>query len=366
MKFPSQKNRRSPLRAKILLLPVFILASALICPTHAAPKAKKPAPILSAARKKPAPSKVPVVLGQNQMAGENAQFGTAYTLGKDSPMNFTLRTAQFSIEALNYDTSSEVPTKDQKLLVLHFTAHNPMKSEQHLDWMSFRFTVVDALDNNHENMRFVAREGTNNTVRVALKPAQKIDVWTAVLVPARVALPKLIVASEESGLPVLRYDLRGKVKGIDAPFADPSDATGATVAAQVPAKKGAFNPLGAFAARLENVAYTKEALNEQAPEEGKRYLTAIFTLKNTSNSEQHFDWGKFIATLIDADSEKVEYNQSLLKANRDEKARSKLNPGEEAKVRFFFILPEKTAGKTVLLREGEEGRTFAFEVPSTP
>ncbi|HEX8463628.1 MAG TPA: hypothetical protein VF627_03335, partial [Abditibacterium sp.] len=228
------------------------------------------------------------------------------------------------------------------------------------------FTVVDALDNNHENRQMVAREGTRNTVNLYLKPAQKIDVWTAVLVPARVALPTLIVASEESGLPVLRFDLRGKVKGLAAPYADPSDATGATVATQVPAKKGDFNPLGTFAARLENVAYTKEALNEETPEDGKRYLTAIFTLKNTSNSEQHYDWGIFVATLIDADGEKVEYNQNLLKANRDEKARSTLKPGEEAKVRFFFTLSEKTAGKTVLLREGEEGRTFAFEVPAAP
>jgi hypothetical protein len=250
--------------------------------------------------------------------------------------------------------------------VLRFTAHNPRKEESHLDWSSFTFTVVDALDNNHENLRFVAREGTHDPLRLSLKPAQKIDVWTAVLVPARVALPKLIVASEESGLPVLRYDLRGKVKPIAAPYADASDATGTTVAAQVPAKAGAFNPLGKFAARLESTAYTKEALGDNEPEEGKRYLTVTFTLRNTSNSEQHFDWGKFVATLIDTDGEKVEYNQSLLKASRDEKASSTLNPGEEAKVRFFFTLTEKTAGKTLLLREGEEGRRFAFDLPAAP
>jgi hypothetical protein len=355
-------NIRRGLRPGTLMLPILSL-SCIVSPIHSAPKAGKPAAKPATSRAKPAPSKAPVVLGQNQMAGQNAQIGTTYTLGKDSPMNFTLRRAEFSIEAINYDTSTIVPTKDQKVLVLHFTAHNPMKEAQHLDWSSFTFTAVDALDNNHENHRIVAREGTRDTVRLALKPAQKIDVWTAILVPARVALPKLIVASEESGLPVLRFDLRGKVKGIAAPYAD---AIGTSVAAQVPAKAGDFNPLGTFAARLDKAADTREALNEEAPEESKRYLTAIFTLKNTSNSEQHYDWGKFIATLIDADGEKVEYNQILLKANRDERARGTLDPGEEAKVRFYFTVPEKIAGKTVLLREGEEGRTFAFQLPATP
>jgi hypothetical protein len=71
----------------------------------------------------------------------------------------------------------------------------------------------------------------------------------------------------------------------------------------------------------------------------------VFTLKNTSNSEQHFDWGKFIAMLIDAEGEKVEYNQVLLKPSRDERASSTLNPGEEAKVRFFSPYRRKSRAK---------------------
>ena len=47
------------------------------------------------------------------------------------------------------------------------------------------------------------------------------------MVPAAGVVPKLIVEREQ-GAPVIRYDLRGKVKALPQPFADPSDTTGAT------------------------------------------------------------------------------------------------------------------------------------------
>jgi hypothetical protein len=54
----------------------------------------------------------------------------------------------------------------------------------------------------------------------------------------------------------------------------------------------------------------------------------------------------------------------MLKATRDERAGGDLQPGEEARVRFFFELPPNVDAKTILLQYGydRESRTYAFDV----
>lgn len=63
---------------------------------------------------------------------------------------------------------------------------------------------MDKKDVNHEYIQAVTREGTTEPVSVSLKPAQKLPVQAAILVPAEGVVPKLIVQREE-GAPVVRY-----------------------------------------------------------------------------------------------------------------------------------------------------------------
>ena len=325
------------------------------------PAAKKPA----AAAKKPGG---PVVLGTTQLPGDFGQLGTTYTIGKSEPTNFTLRSAEYSVVPLTLGNNTWVPKADQKLLVLRYTVHNPMPREQSYDWSRLRFTAVDSKDTNHEFIQAVGRDGTNEILSLRLKPAQKIDVYAAILVPAEGVVPKLIV-EREKGAPVIRYDLRGKVKPLPAPIADEADETGATARKEVPAQAGAFYPLGVYDARLDEVAYTSDTLAKRAPGEGKRFLTAVFTIKNRAGRNERYVWSDFLPDLRDADGEKVPYTQALLKASRDEIAHGELAPGEEARVRFFFPLPAEVAGKTLRLAEGKQidartARVFAFDLGS--
>jgi hypothetical protein len=54
----------------------------------------------------------------------------------------------------------------------------------------------------------------------------------------------------------------------------------------------------------------------------------------------------------------------MLKPSRDERANGELLPGEEARVRFFFELPNNVDARPVLLQYGydRESRTFAYDV----
>ncbi|WP_027483622.1 hypothetical protein [Deinococcus pimensis] len=300
------------------------------------------------------------VQGTTPLDGQNARPGQTFTLGKQSPLNFTLKSAEYSTGRVVIGENVYYPNADQKLLVLRYTVHNPQKSAARYYWADLKFTAVDALDRNHEFIGAVARDGTTDKLEVNLKPAQKVDVVTAIVVPAAGPVPKLIVtrAGEAS---VLRYDLRTQAKALPSGFADPADTSGATARSQVPALTGKLMPLKWFDVRLDEATFTTDMLDGKTPSVGMRYLTATFVIKNNLWRDVEYAWSDFKPTLKDADGEKVAYNQVMLKANRDEKAGGKLPKGEEVRVRFYWELPQNVTGDSVLLTD-ESGRGFVFDV----
>ena len=320
----------------------------------------------SGGKKPPVKSTGPVVLGTTQMAGDFGKLGVTYTIGKSYPINFTLKKAEYSIVPFCVGNNIWVPKADEKMLVLHYTIQNSMPREQSYSWSDIRFTGVDSKDMNHEFIQAVSREGDRQSLSISLKPGQKLEATTAIVVPAEGVLPKLIV-ERTKGEPVIRYDLRGKATPLPAPAADTADTSGATALKVIPARTGAFSRLGVFDARLDEVTYVNGPLLRREPGDGKRWLTAIFTIKNTTNTTQRYLWSDFLPDLRDADGEKAEYTQAILKASRDEAAGDDLAPGEEARIRFFFALPQKVDGKILRLAEGKQidaraARVFAFDL----
>lgn len=348
----------------LLILPTSAL---LVSPCQAQSGGKKPAAGKGKPpAKKPTKSGGPIVLGTKQMPGDFGKLGTTYTIGKTLPLNFTLKSADYSVAPVTIGQNTWVPKSDEKVLLLHYTVHNPLPDEQPYYWGEITFTAVDSQDKNHSYIQGVVREGEQKELNTRLKPAQKVDVAAAIIVPAEGVIPKLIV-ERQKGSPVIRYDLRDKVKPLPAPFADPADTTGATARKEVAAQAGTFYPTGAFDTRLDEVAYVPGPLKGHEAGAGKRFLSAVFTIKNRTIADKSYIWSDFMPDLRDADGEKVAYNQEMLKATRDEAARGTLAPGEEARVRFFFPLPADVMGKTLRIAEGKlinasYARVYAFDV----
>lgn len=306
----------------------------------------------------------PIVLGTKQLPGDFGKLGQAYTVGKESPINVTLKSAEYTVEPFNTQSSTLIPKADEKLLVLHYTVHNPLPKEQTCDSRTFRFTAVDASDVNHEGSAIVAREGERTEVQVSLKPAQKLDVVTAIVVPAQGVVPKLIL-QRETDAPVIRYDLRDKVKPLADPLADTADATGATARAVVPTTAGVFVPIGIFNVRLDGVADTTDTLYRQTPNAGGHFLVATLTMKNPTTKPQPLYGHHFESSLIDTDGEKTAYNHMMLMSKRDDLVGSMVEPGAEAKVRIFFPMPKDATGKTLNFTHGSKGRAVAWDL-TTP
>jgi hypothetical protein len=304
------------------------------------------------------------VQGTTQMAGGEAVFGKTYSVGKvDNALNFTLKSAEYTVSRVTVGNNVYSAGSDKKLLVLHYTIQNPQKQDVNLSYSSFKLTVVDSKDVNHEFGNYIGREGSTEILDVNLKPAQKIDVFAAWAVPAEGVMPKLIV-DRRDGAPVLRYDMRGKVAKLGAPFAEPADANGATARQEVPADLGKYYPGLVFDLKIESIAYSTGKILDKTPEAGQRFLVATVSAKNATAktaSEVAFSYSTFKFELRDADGDRQSFGDYLVKASRDERHEGTLKPGEETRFRIFFPLPADLGGKTLYFREGES-RTYALDV----
>jgi hypothetical protein len=301
--------------------------------------------------------------GTAQLAGDQGQFGEVYSIGKESPFYFRLTGAEYRVDRLRFGDTVVYPERDKKLLVLRFTIQNPQKREATLRWDSLSFTAVDSANVNHEYAELLGDERNSGQLDISLKPAQRVSAYTVIKVPANVSVPKLMVLPRD-GSPVLRYDLRGKVKAVPAPFADPKDQTGAAALPLVTVPMGDYYPCCDFDVALEKAEYSTQAIREETLEEGERFLVLTVRVKNQSPQENTYRWDTFEPELRTTDGERLEYNEHLLLATSNREADLTLHPGEEVRVRYFYRIPEGATAKSFSLRNARyDGRTLVFELP---
>jgi hypothetical protein len=354
---------KTPSILKVMPLMLPVLAASAQNVAHAAP-AKKAAVAKKTAAKQPV--LIREVMGTEQLLGYEGALGQTFTLGKDMPLNFTLRKVESSAGRSNIGDYIAYPKGDEKLLIVRYTVQNPQNKpfNYSANYLTFRAVDANGVTRNHSG--HIAREITGEALRLTLNPGQKVDAYTAIKVAAFGEVPKLIVAHYyETKAPIVRYDLRAKAVKLAAPFAGPEDAKGATARKMVPANAGAFYPVTEFFdVRLDSANYSTEPNMGHKVGAGKRFVNAVFTIRNKGPRATRYSAADFRADLKDADGEKVNYNSEMLKPSRDERASGELLPGEEARVRFFFELPQNVDAKTVLLQYGydRESRTYAYDV----
>lgn len=292
----------------------------------------------------------PPVLGTAQLPGDNGKLGQTYTMGFDLPnkLNLTLRSVRYTIAPLVMGDLWIVPERDQKLLVIEFTAQNPNKGEWLLRGDTLRFTAVDGQDVNHAGPGVIARSGvTKERYSAALKPGQKLDLVTGVIVPAAGVVPKLMVAYTTSPK-VLRYDLRGIVKPLEAPFADPADPSGATALATIPGQKGAFYPSHRFDIRFDGAAFADSAGARKA-ERGKRFVVATLTARNIGSKSWLLRSDTFKVTVVTSDGDKLSRVVKALNASSDNDFGRQVEPAEAATMRLFIEAPANVGVSKLLV-----------------
>ncbi len=318
------------------------------------------------AQKKPArpqpPRPKPGILGTTQLAGDNGQVGTTYTIGpKNSQLNLTLESAQF---ALRYPTAMDgigtiVAEPGKRVLVLTFTVQNPLKKEQLLSYDSFHFTVVSPDDQNFDYTGNPIHPERKNNGETMLKPAQKARFIIPVVIHPKGPVNKLMIQRFDA-TPVLRYDLRSKVKPLTGVFA--GDA-GETVLDEGAAKFGESFEIGPFDVTVEAPAAldVKELLETRADDNSILYALNM-TVKNPTLSKHILETGTFLLTAKNADGEKIEINAGLFSASAPRNITGEMEPGQVMRVRLVGPLP-KDFKPTEMGFQLTAGRKISFKMP---
>jgi hypothetical protein len=305
--------------------------------------------------------------GTTQQAGGAGVIGKSYTLGREKPLNFLLRSAEFQIGRVVIGNEIYAPKRDEKLLILHATVQNPQKVEAYLSNFQWKFTAVDAKSVNHVYANYLAREGSTAELNIYLKPAQKIDVIIPLVVPAGGTVPKLIVENaDESGTPVLRYDLSKTIRGLSAPYAAANDPY--TAPPTVAANAGTYYPAKEFDLKLESAVYSSETLENETLEANERLLIATFSARNPINTSQtRYLLGlknDLEFTALDADDNISKELSEWYKVGRPERLKEfpQMAYNQESKFRVGFKVPKdlklKSLKVTGMLRD------FVFDVSS--
>lgn len=300
------------------------------------------------------------VKGTTQLSGENAKFGTTYTLGKEDPMNITIKSAEYSVKPVLIGDELHTVTKDEKFLILHMTYHNPQKKEAFMRSDILEYTVVDAQDQNHDRLVDIGAVKDNSSVSMNMKPAQKMEVFGAIRVPAKGQMPKLIIKSNDNL--VLRYDLRGNVKGMSEPYADPSDKTGATALPTIAAAMGKYYPVGPFEFKVNKLERSNAAIiGENELEEDEEFFILHINLKNVRPMDEFFRYDIFDTQITDVDDVEAGRVVDLCQNSKDRSFASNIKYGQELALRYILRVPTDTDLKKFSVSY-QEGRIFEFDI----
>jgi hypothetical protein len=302
--------------------------------------------------------------GTAQLAGDNGEFGKVYTLRKHEPLYFSLVRARYTVEQVLVGDRLIAPKADEKLLVLHFSVQNPGKTDLLVRSDSLRIMAIDQMNVNHPCESVWGDAETQQQVGLLLKPAQKLLIYAVIRVPAKGVVPKLMIQSNhDNDGPVLRYDLRGKVEALPAPYADPADATGATALMEVPAELGGMYPCNDYTVAIEKIEYTTGALEGRVPGPNERYLVATMRVKyvNTFGSALRTD--TFRASCLTTDGEELGF-KSVLMASDDRRVGASVRQGSpEIRMRMYFVVPKGVTLQTMSIFE-DQSRRFVYQIPA--
>ncbi len=307
------------------------------------------------ASKPPVKKNKPARAGTAQLPGDNGKLGVVYAMGpKGDQLFFKLESAALETRAA-FVENTLVAKANEKLLVLTFTVQNPQNAETLFRFDSLGFTCVAPDDQNWEFSGYVYNPATKKPISTNLKPAQKIQAVAAFPVHGVGPINKLMVQRGEA--PVLRYDLRGKVKPLTGPFA----GNGIDTVGEGKAELGtpfALGPLDVTVEKVEPVAPG----GELEPEEERTYFGATVNVVNNTLQPVFFRFDVLTPLMRDSDGAEMDYCKLLLgDSYRD--VDGDIPPKGTVRCRYVFSTPVGTKPTELVLTDPESERTIKVKFP---
>jgi len=307
------------------------------------------------------------VKGTAPMPGGLGKFGQTYTVSKEgTPMNFTILSAQYSLDTYNIKSSAaQMVDTTHKLLVIHYRIKNPNKADMYVtSWPLFQ--AVDSNDTTTQDAGESRRATDKESLSLTLKPGQGVDdVVTYISVPADAKIPKLIFQYAPAGTnyKVIRFMMGtapNVIKPLAAPFADPADKSGSTALPQIPAMVGTTYSTGFCDMSVDSISLASGPLGSTQADNGKQFLIAKITSTNKAWAHEYYN-GSYKAS-VKTDDDKIEA-YTLLKASHDENFEGlTLESGDATSHRMVFQVAKDAKLKTlsISIDMGNDGITRSF------
>ena len=291
-------------------------------------------------------------IGTAQLPGDWCSLGKAYTLGKATAINVTLKSAEYTIGGVKVGRFTHFPEKDQKLLVIHFTLHNPLPKERAINGYTIYWTAVDAKSEN-KNQLYQAigvDDANRNELNQTLKPAQKVEAFAVIRVDAYGPVPKLMAENRtDKGSPVARYDMHGKITPLTALYADPSDPTGSTVVKKITGVMGTSYITGAYQISLEKVEFINPPLDTTNCRNDEVFAVVTFDLGYCGEGAGALggSGSPMDMKIEDMDGFKYDWSRGPMAVSSFKLLKQGIERDSPLKIRMAFPVPKNTALKNL-------------------
>lgn len=269
-------------------------------------------------------------LGTVQMPGDNGKVGTTYQLGdKGTELHFTLDSATVATRYKTLDTNI-LAEKNERLLVLNYTVHNPLKTEQAAEPRSFKFTVVSPDDKNVEARGNVYDPAKRTSMNQLLKPSQKVKLEVVIPIFAEGPITKLIVARGAGK--VLRFDLRDSIKKSTSVFS----ADGVSIGNEATVELAKPFDFAGFDMEIQEMKEATEPIGAFIPSatSGVYYVTVKFS--NPLAKPLSVGWQYFKPELTDENGEKVHWPSDMVSVSSGKTLVQDIDPDGSVRARYMF------------------------------
>lgn len=340
---------------RAVLVPVALLAMVTISgPISAQSGGEAPAPQISA----PA---VP------------AQFGTPYDIGPSPSLRFTLDRAVYALGWTDHvRATGGVAGCDEKMLVLFFTIENAGTTDLRLRHNTLKFQAIDEQGLVHERsgamevrtakLTVAAEPAARNADNTTLRPGEPLQLYTAILVPKRVRIPRLAVGTTRDGNNEVIYMLDGRVDPLPDAYHDTHPEI---VREEIEAGPGQFLAAPSFDIQVDGIETTTDpAQVGRRPGAPQTWALVRMTVRNRSQGPQNFSAGSFKETRIVDTGGELHPPGVVLHESRAERVRPKIEPGATGSFRVAFRLTEGAMPEALRLQVTGDGKlSHRYRVP---
>ncbi len=294
-----------------------------------------------------------------------AQFGTAYEIGPSPALRITMERALYALGWTDHArATSAVAGADEKMLIFYFTVENTGVTDLRFRANTLKFQAIDEQGLVHERpgpmevraARLMTAGGasTRSVDDTTLRPGEPLQLYTAILVPKRLLVRRLVVGTTRDGNNEIDYPLDGRIQALPNAF---HDSNPGILREEIEAGPQQFLAASSFDIRIDGIETTDDPTRVGRPAAaGQSWALVRMSVRNRSVAVQNLSAGSFKETRL-VDSAGATHEPSLVvHESLPERVRPRIDPGATGSFVLAFRIPEGVSAERLSLQVSGTGK----------